>query len=121
MIRIIYLIVGSVSLGLGILGIFLPVLPTTPFLLLTTYCYAYGSEKFYDWFTNTEIYKKHLQSFVKNRSMTLKTKLTILLFASCMLLFSLILIESIIMKIVILLLYIYKYYYFFNYIKTIKE
>jgi len=40
---------GSISLGLGILGIFFPVLPTTPFLLLAAFCYGRGSTRFYHW------------------------------------------------------------------------
>ncbi len=47
--KIILIIAGSISFGLGILGIFLPLLPTTPFLLLTAACYAKSSKKFYDW------------------------------------------------------------------------
>ena len=109
------------SLGIGVVGIFLPLLPTTPFLLLTAFCYAKGSEKFHDWFTSTWIYKKHLESFVTNRSMTLKTKMTILLTASTMLLFPLIIIDNTVVRIVIIFLYFYKYFYFFKFIKTIPS
>lgn len=121
MIRILFIILGTLSLGLGILGIFLPILPTTPFLLLTAYCYARGSMRFYHWFIKTKIYKDYLESFIQNRSMTLKSKLTILSFASFMLLFPLIIIDNWIVRIFIITLYIYKYYYFFTQIETIKD
>lgn len=117
--RILYLCVGFISLGLGLLGILLPILPTTPFLLLTSYCFARGSERFYDWFTNTSIYKKHLESFVESRSMPLKTKIMILVFASTLLLFPLLLVDVLPMRIFIICLYIFKYYYFIFRIKTI--
>ncbi len=50
--KILYNIVGTVSLALGIIGIFLPILPTTPFILLSAYCYYRGSKRFHDWLIN---------------------------------------------------------------------
>ena len=119
-IRVLYIIAGSLSLALGVIGTVVPILPTTPFLLLTAYCYAKGSDKFYNWFTSTKIYKKYLESFVKNRSMTLQTKCVILSTASLMLLFPLFILDNIYVRGLIIFLYIYKYYYFFTKIKTIK-
>ena len=72
--RIIWLFFGFLAMGIGAAGVVLPVLPTTPFLLLASFCLAKGSERFHRWFTGTKLYKKHLESFVENRSMTLKTK-----------------------------------------------
>ena len=55
-----------------------PILPTTPFFLVTLYCYARSSERLHSWFINTEMYKKHLDSYVKKKGMLMQTKLTIL-------------------------------------------
>lgn len=52
-VRILLIVCGTLSLALGILGIFLPVLPTTPFLLLAAACYARSSKRFYHWLMNT--------------------------------------------------------------------
>lgn len=120
LLRIFYVVLGFLSLGLGIVGIILPILPTTPFLLLTAFCFVKGSDKFDRWFKGTSIYKKHLESFEKNRSMTLKTKVSILLMADIMLLFPLILSNSIHLKIFIVVLMIFKFYYFIFRIKTVK-
>lgn len=120
-VRIIFIILGSISLALGAIGATLPVLPTTPFLLLTLFCYARGSKKFHDWFTGTFLYKKYLESFVANRSLTLKTKLSILISASAMLLTSFILVDNIHIRIFILFLVFCKYFYFFKFIKTIPK
>jgi uncharacterized membrane protein YbaN (DUF454 family) len=70
MIKAVYIILGSISLILGLLGIIVPVLPTTPFLLLTAYLYTKGSTRFYGWFTHTKVYDKHLRSFAETRAMT---------------------------------------------------
>lgn len=60
--KLIYGILGSVSLALGVLGIFLPVLPTTPFLLLTAFFYVRSSDKLYSWL----IHHKHLGPYIIN-------------------------------------------------------
>jgi uncharacterized membrane protein YbaN (DUF454 family) len=76
--RIFFLIIGCLSLGLGCVGIALPILPTCPFFLLTVFCFANSSQRLHDWFIGTNMYKKHLESFVEKRGMTVQTKLTIL-------------------------------------------
>lgn len=119
--KIFYITIGILSLALGSLGIFLPVLPTTPFLLLAAFCFTKSSKRLHNWLTQTELYKKHLNSFIQNRSMTLKTKLGILIPASLMLIVAMILIGNTIMRFVILGLIAFKYFYFFFCIKTISE
>lgn len=119
--KIIYLIIGFISLILGVIGVVLPILPTTPFLLLSAFCFAKSSQRVHDWFLSTKLYQNHLDSFVKERSMTLKTKITILAFASFMLAFPLIFSKNIYLRIFIICLYIIKYYYFIFRIETIPE
>ena len=112
--------VGFIALGLGLIGIVLPVLPTTPFLLLASVCFMRGSNKLDLWFKDTKIYKKHLENFIKHRSLTLKQKILILLFADCMIAFPLIITNSILIRILLILIILCKYYYFIFKIKTIK-
>lgn len=119
--RILWLILGFAAIGLGAVGVVLPILPTTPFLLLATFCLAKGSEKFHTWFTGTKLYKNHLDDFVQNRSMTLKTKLSILLPASVMLLLALVAMPNKYGRAFIVFLIISKYVYFFTRIKTIPS
>ncbi len=76
--QIIFLIIGCLSLALGCVGIVLPILPTVPFFLLTVFCFANSSQKLHDWFIRTQMYKKHLESFVQKKGMTVRTKATIL-------------------------------------------
>ena len=75
--------------------------------------------KIHKWFTKTKLYKKHLDSFVKNRAMTLKTKLCILIPASCMLVLAMIAMSNIYGRVFIVFLIIFKYVYFFTKIQTI--
>ena len=114
-----YITLGFITLGLGLIGVILPLLPTTPFLLVTSFCFAKGSERFHSWFTNTNIYKKHLESFVKERAMTLKQKVVLLSFVNFMLAFPLILVDVLPMRITIIVLIIIKLYYFIFRVKTI--
>ena len=120
-VRALYIIGGFIALGLGWLGVILPILPTTPFLLLASFCFARGSERFEKWFSSTKIYKKYLESFVRSRAMTLKQKWTILLFADFMMMFPLILVDKLIVKIIIVVVMLCKFYYFIFRVKTINQ
>lgn len=118
--KFLYIVVGLISFALGGIGVVLPILPTTPFLLLSSFCFVRGSERFNRWFRGTKMYKKHLESFVNNRAMTMKQKITILLFADIMLMFPLIILDSILIKVLIILLILTKYWYFMFRIKTLR-
>lgn len=115
----VWLSIAFISLGIGAIGVVLPILPTTPLLLLASYCFARGSERFHRWFCGTKLYQKHLDSFVKERAMTLKTKLCILLPASAMLILAFLMMQNLPGRIVIVGLILFKYIYFFTKIKTV--
>lgn len=116
--KVIYILLGLFFLALGLLGIPLPVLPTTPFLLLASYFFAKGSDRMNDWFMSTKIYQNYIEEFIRTRSMTLKHKLSILLPVSTLLTLTFLLINNIYVKIFIIMVVILKYYYFFAHIKT---
>ena len=118
--KCIYITIGLIAFALGAIGVVLPILPTTPFLLVTSFCFARGSERFHTWFTNSNIYKKHLESFVKERAMTLKQKVVLLSFVNFMLAFPLILVDVLPMRITIIVLIIIKLYYFTFKVRTIS-
>ncbi|MCK4593628.1 YbaN family protein [bacterium] len=69
---------GSVSLGLGVLGIFLPVLPTTPFLLLAAFCYARSSQRLYDWLLNTRHLGPYIRTWREKKAIPLRFKVFVL-------------------------------------------
>lgn len=116
--KVSFLILGLISLILGIIGIFLPVLPTTPLLLLTSYCFLKSSDRLNGKFVQTKIYKKYVRKFKQNGGMTLRTKLTITIPVSLLLLFMFIIIEDSIIRTVILIMWLVKITVFIK-IKTI--
>ena len=75
MIKPLLILLGSFFLGLGFLGIFIPGLPTTPFLLLAAGCYVRSSDRLYTWLLNHYIFGRHIQNFRENRSISLHSKI----------------------------------------------
>ncbi len=73
-IKIILNVVGTVSLALGVIGIFLPLLPTTPFLLLASLCYVKGSKKLYNKLMTNKYLGPYIKGFKNKQGMPLKAK-----------------------------------------------
>ncbi len=74
-VKALYFIGGTISLILGIIGIVLPILPTTPFLLLAAACYARSSERFYNWLLNNRILGTYIRNYIEGRGMPIKIKI----------------------------------------------
>lgn len=72
--KILYILIGCISLGLGIIGVILPILPTVPFMLLAAFCFAKSSERLDGWFKNTKLYR---ENNIKN-GMTKQAKIRIM-------------------------------------------
>ena len=69
------IIAGTFFTGLGIVGIFLPLLPTTPFLLLAAVCYVRSSERFYNWLLNNKWFGNYIKSYLEGKGVPLKVKI----------------------------------------------
>jgi uncharacterized membrane protein YbaN (DUF454 family) len=67
--------IGIVSLGLGILGIFLPLLPTTPFLLLSAALFTRSSERLYNWLLYHKILGEYIRGFIQEKAIPLRIKI----------------------------------------------
>jgi len=76
--RIALIVAGSVSVALGTLGVFLPLLPTTPFLLLAAACFIRSSDRLYAWLMNNKVLGPYIRNYREKRGMTLGTKVTVL-------------------------------------------
>lgn len=74
--RYFLLIIGIISLALGIIGILLPLLPTTPFLLLAAGCFINSSPRLYSWLINNKVFGKYIINYREKRGIPLRVKVT---------------------------------------------
>ena len=112
MLKAFMIAIGFIALALGVVGVFIPLLPTTPFLLLTLLCFSKSSKRFHGWFTKTSLYQKYLDSYVQNRSMTWKGKLCILIPVTLILTTVAYFTGNLHVRIAIAVVLLVKYYYF---------
>ena len=66
---------GTFFLGLGIIGIFLPLLPTTPFILLAASCYARSSKRLYNWLLNNRWFGNYIKNYREGKGVPFKVKI----------------------------------------------
>ena len=67
---------GTVCVALGVLGMFLPLLPTTVFLLMAAYCYSRSSERFHTWLLNNRLCGKYIRNYRSGQGISLRQKIT---------------------------------------------
>lgn len=72
--RYLLIFLGFFSLGLGVIGIFLPLMPTTPFLILAASCFYRSSERFHSWLLNQRYFGRHIRNYQEHRAIELRTK-----------------------------------------------
>lgn len=113
-------VLAFLSLIIGCIGILLPILPTTPFLMLSLFLFAKGSERFHRWFLSTKLYKKFLQDFITTKSLTKGGKIKILAMITVVLGIGL-WFSPVFAKIILLVILLFHYLYFLFRIKTSEK
>lgn len=120
--KVIFITVGCICLALGTVGIIFPILPTVPFFMATAFCFAKSSERLHSWFVSSNMYKKHLQSFVEKRGMLMKTKLTILTTVTLLMGFGFVMMSRVpVARVILAVVWVCHVVYFVFGVKTIRE
>ncbi len=120
-VRYLCVILGTITFILGTIGIVLPILPTTPFYLLTAFLWVKGSKRFSDWFLNSNLYKKHMNTFAKHKVMVWYKEIILLLLVSILLITTMMILNNKAMNIVFPILIFCKYFYFVLFVKPISK
>lgn len=104
--RRIFFILGIISFGGGIVGIFLPLLPTTPFLLFATYCFSRSSERFYRYILNNRIFGKYIKDYRDKKGITVKNKIAVLSLLACGIGYSFTKVTDLYMRLILIVVFI---------------
>ncbi len=114
-------VLGFLFIALGVIGMIIPILPSTPFFLLATVLLAKGSTRFHQWFLSSKLYKKHVEQVVKNKAMTSKAKIKVVTLLCCFFIIGIIIAPIWHAQVAIFLVGIFHIYYFLFRIKTIPK
>ncbi len=120
-IRGLLIVVGTLFVGLGVLGIFLPLLPTTPFLLLAAACYARSSKRFYNWLLNNKWFGNYIKNYREKKGVPLEVKLFTISLLWITILFSTVFVVDIFFVRIILILIATGVTIHILYIRTLKR
>lgn len=111
---------GFLSFAIGIVGAVLPVLPTTPFLILSAALFAKSSERFHTWLLSTNLYQRYISDAVHKKQMTKKVKRNMLVTLGIIFTIGIIF-SPVFAKVIILIVAAGHFYYFLCRIKTVEE
>lgn len=118
--RALWAVGGFATFGLGALGAVLPIVPTTPFLLVAAFCFARSSERARSWFRSTRLYRTVLEGYMSKRAMTVRAKLSLLAPITAVLAVSFALMGSVpVGRIVVALVWVAHLVYFGFVVKTV--
>ncbi|HDE0464229.1 TPA: YbaN family protein [Staphylococcus aureus] len=119
--RLILIVIGLIFTALGIAGAVLPLLPTTPFLLVAVFCFARSSDRFYNWLINQKIYKEYVENFYLHRGYTLQQKIKILISLYTVIGFSIYMVDVLAVRVGLIIMVIIQTAVLFTFVKTLPK
>ncbi|EOB0724178.1 TPA: YbaN family protein [Staphylococcus aureus] len=119
--RLILIVIGLIFTALGIAGAVLPLLPTTPFLLVAVFCFARSSDRFYNWLINQKIYKEYVENFYLHRGYTLQQKIKILISLYIVIVFSIYMVDVLAVRVGLIIMVIIQTAVLFTFVKTLPK
>lgn len=102
--KALYILLGSFTLVLAVVGIFLPILPTTPFLLVSAFFYLRSSKRLYDWLIRHKVFGKYIHDYVTYKAIPIKTKVSAIIILWLSMTISIIIVPHFYLKIMLTLL-----------------
>ncbi len=117
--RLIFLVIGFICLGLGAIGVVLPILPTVPFFLATVVCFANSSQKLHSWFVGTRLYQNNVEPFLQKKGMTIKAKLCVMISMTVLMGIGFLMMEQVpVGRIILAMVWFAHMIYFSSFVKT---
>jgi len=101
--RIMWIAAGTFFLMIGLIGIAIPLLPTTPFLLLAAACYLRGSRRMYNWLLENRIFGKYLKDYYEKKGVPMRVKIGSVIFLWCTIGLSIMIIGDLMVGVVLLI------------------
>lgn len=99
--KYLFAIGGILSLGTGVIGIFVPILPTTPFLLLAASCFLKSSKRLYNWLMNHRVFGKYIENYIKYRAISTASKIASIVILWTVIIISILFMDIIMVKILL--------------------
>ncbi|EMB9442431.1 YbaN family protein [Staphylococcus pseudintermedius] len=119
--RYLLLGIGGIFTLLGFVGAVLPLLPTTPFLLVAVLCFAKSSDRFHDWLIQTKVYQAYVEDFRKHRGYTMKKKIQLLISLYIVVGFSIWMVDVTMIRLGLLVMVVIQTVVLFTWVKTLPK
>ncbi|EII2718511.1 YbaN family protein [Staphylococcus pseudintermedius] len=119
--RYLLLGIGGIFTLLGFAGAVLPLLPTTPFLLVAVLCFAKSSDRFHDWLIQTKVYQAYVEDFRKHRGYTMKKKIQLLISLYIVVGFSIWMVDVTMIRLGLLVMAVIQTVVLFTWVKTLPK
>ena len=101
-----YITFGFLAVALAIVGVFIPGLPTVPFLLVALFCFERSSKKYHDMIMNNKYFGPVLQDYYSGKGLTSSVKIKAILFLSCGMIFSIYKIQNLYARIALAIVWL---------------